>query len=63
MLLTMERHMQRKHMDFDEPLTLWEKVKGDYITKINKNPYTFRKELYNIRLEDLGSVGGYAQCI
>jgi len=50
-------------MDFDEPLTLWEKVKGDYITKINKNPYTFRKELYNIRLEDLGSVGGYAQCI
>ena len=60
-LLTMERHMQQKYMDFDEPYTLWEKIKGDYVTKIKKNSYTIRKELYGVRLEDAGSVEAYAQ--
>ena len=53
--------MQQKYMDFDEPYTLWEKIKGDYVTKIKKNSYTIRKELYSVRLEDAGSVEAYAQ--
>jgi len=52
----MERHMQQKDMDFGEPHTLWEKIKGGYVI-------TIRKGLYGVRLEDASSVEAYAQRI
>jgi len=50
--------MQQKYMDFDEPHTLWEKINGYYDTKIKKSSYTIRKELYGVRLEDIGQCRG-----
>ena len=44
--LTMERRMQQNYMDFEDPHVLWEKIKSDYVTKIKKNAFTIRKELY-----------------
>ena len=61
--LSMERRMQQKYMDVEDPHVLWEKIKSDYVTKIKKNAFTIRKELYSIRLEDSGSVEVYAQRI
>ena len=61
--LTMERRMQQKYMDVEDPHELWEKIKSDYVTKIKKNAFTIRKELYSIHLEDSGSVEVYAQRI
>jgi len=29
--LTMERWMQQKYMDLEDPHTLWEKIKSDYV--------------------------------
>ena len=55
-LLTMKRRKQQKYMYIGEPHTLWETIKGDYVTKIIKNSYTIRKELYGICLVDVGSV-------
>ena len=61
--LTMGRRMKQKYMDLEDPHTRWENIKSDYVTKINMNACTIRKELYGIRLEDSGRVEVYAQRI
>jgi len=55
--------MQQKYMDLDDPHTLCEKIKSEYVTKIKKNAFTIWKELYGICLEDAGSIEVYAQRI
>lgn len=62
-LLAMDEDMQKKYIDYEEPRALWEKIKEDYATKIQKSSYEIREELSSTRLEDLGSVEAYARSI
>jgi transposase InsO family protein len=58
--ISLERSLQLQYMDMRDPAELWKAIRKDYIGELQKSQIWIRRDLYEVKLKDYGSVKTYA---
>jgi hypothetical protein len=58
--ISLERSLQLQYMDLRNPAELWKAIKKDYIGELQKSQIWIRRDLYEVKLKDYGSVKTYS---
>jgi hypothetical protein len=55
--------LQLQYMDIKDPAELWRRIQSDYIGERQKSQLWIRRDLYEVKLKDYGSIEAYAMRI
>jgi hypothetical protein len=58
--ISLERSLQLQYMDMRDPAELWKAIRKDYIGELQKSQIWIRRDLYEVKLKDYGSVKTYS---
>jgi hypothetical protein len=59
----LEDSLQLQYMGIEDPAELWKVIKRNYVRELQKSQLWIRRDLYEVKLEDSGSVNAYAMRI
>jgi transposase InsO family protein len=61
--MALERGLARQYMTIRDPVELWKAIKHDHIGELQKSHIWVKRDLYEVKLKDHGSIKAYAMRI
>jgi hypothetical protein len=61
--MALDRSLSRQYMTIRDPVELWKAIKHDYIGELQKSHVWVKRDLYEVKLKDHGSIKAYAMRI